>query len=491
MTTIKTKITLVASGLIMLLMAGFAMFSAQQAFAKGATETATVLQDIAPAAVLTTEDCMVPFDDMSVAPDGNNAGIVTFFEGDPTSEDFEKEIIAAEKEFLQGLVKDGTITQAEADEMLAQLEDELTHMESMVMDINDPCLFPPLDDDCFVTDMAFPMPGMDDYDVQVFDEDMTEEEIIAELKAQEEQYLQELVDAGEITQAEADQMLADFEVFFDMDVTGNEGGIEEGVGSFIFDGDMTEEEITAELRAEEEKYLQRLVEDGTITQAEADEMLAEFDVFFEDMPVDFDDDMYFEDPMFPCGDLGEDTYFSTLMDVLNLDEDALFDAFDSGKTIAEIAKDQNVDVQKVIDALVAAEKASIEEMVDAGYISRAKADEWIVDLEKQIAFDVNYSYPDPYAIAAKLLNVAIDELWMASDEGKSIADIAQNKGVDSQRIIDAIVKAETEFVQAQVDADLISSAEAKIWLADIEDYAKSIVEDSFPMFEAVPFGSES
>ncbi len=485
MTTIKTKLTLLASGLIMLLMAGFAMFSAQQAFAAGATESVGIAQDLPSAAFSQPEDCMMPFDVMPATGDIEEGDAITFFDDDLSEEEIQKEIIAAEKEFLQSLVKDGTITQKEADEMLAQLEKDLANMGDIMMGVNDPCAFPVMDDDCMV-DML-PMPYDMGSDMQIFDGDMTDEEIKAALRAEEEKYLQELVKDGTITQKEADEMLADFDVFFEEGGLDMNGDFVDGMGAFEFDGDMTEEEIIAELRAEEEKYIQELVKDGTITQAEADELLADFEVFFEDVPLDF------EGEMFPCDDFGADTYFSTLMEVLGLEEDALFDALDAGKTIAEIAKDQDVAVQAVIDALVKSEKAFIEEMVADGYISQTDANEWIADLEKQITFDVNYTYPDAYSIAAKILNVSVEDLWSAVDEGKSIADVAKDKGVDSQRIIDAIVKAEKDYVQAQADADLISETEAKIWTAELEDYAKSMVEDSFLAWgvEAIPFESEN
>ena len=62
-----------------------------------------------------------------------------------------------------------------------------------------------------------------------------------------------------------------------------------------------------------------------------------------------------------------------LATVLGISEEQLWDELDAGKSYAEIAQANGVDVQKVIDTLVAAEAKFIDEMVTAGEITAEEA----------------------------------------------------------------------------------------------------------------------
>jgi hypothetical protein len=68
--------------------------------------------------------------------------------------------------------------------------------------------------------------------------------------------------------------------------------------------------------------------------------------------------------------------------VLNMTTDNLSAAFKSGKTLAQVASDQKVDVKTVQDAIKAARtddmRAQIKQAVADGKITQAKAD-WLLD----------------------------------------------------------------------------------------------------------------
>ncbi|NLS79951.1 MAG: hypothetical protein GXY76_22145 [Chloroflexi bacterium] len=73
------------------------------------------------------------------------------------------------------------------------------------------------------------------------------------------------------------------------------------------------------------------------------------------------------------------------------------------------------------------------------------------------------------SIAADKLGLTVDELWAALQEGQSIADLAADKGVETQAIVDAYVAELTEalaqrvtdgkLTQEQMDAALAQAAE--------------------------------
>lgn len=83
----------------------------------------------------------------------------------------------------------------------------------------------------------------------------------------------------------------------------------------------------------------------------------------------------------------------TLADLLNLTEDEVKEALRSGDTIAEIAEAQGVDVQTVIDGLVAAAEEKLAEAVENGRITQEQADEIGANLEERITSFVNEGGP--------------------------------------------------------------------------------------------------
>jgi len=66
---------------------------------------------------------------------------------------------------------------------------------------------------------------------------------------------------------------------------------------------------------------------------------------------------------------------------INTDVDTLYNAWDEGESLADVAQAHNVDLQQVTDAIVTAEKAWLQELVTNGVIPQQESDTWLVDLE--------------------------------------------------------------------------------------------------------------
>ncbi|HEX9259523.1 MAG TPA: hypothetical protein VF855_08285 [Acidimicrobiales bacterium] len=79
--------------------------------------------------------------------------------------------------------------------------------------------------------------------------------------------------------------------------------------------------------------------------------------------------------------------------VLGVTEDELHTALEAGKSIADVAKEKGVDVQKVIDSLVAKAKERTAQAVTDGKITQAQADERIAALTDNITKMVNGELP--------------------------------------------------------------------------------------------------
>ena len=74
---------------------------------------------------------------------------------------------------------------------------------------------------------------------------------------------------------------------------------------------------------------------------------------------------------------------------LGMTEADLTTALNSGKTTAAVAKDKGVDLHKVIDAIVAADKAEFAAAVKAGTMTQAQADQMTANLSTHVTDEVN------------------------------------------------------------------------------------------------------
>lgn len=112
-----------------------------------------------------------------------------------------------------------------------------------------------------------------------------------------------------------------------------------------------------------------LVEDGTITQEQADAVEAAFD---EARPAN------------PGRHGLRHLGLEVAADALGMSEDDLRAALRDGQTIAEVAEAAGVDVQTVVDAVVADIEARLAERVEAGDLTQERADEMVADAADRV-----------------------------------------------------------------------------------------------------------
>ena len=129
------------------------------------------------------------------------------------------------------------------------------------------------------------------------------------------------------------------------------------------------------------EVLKPLVDDGTITQAQADAVSAALVADHEARD----------------GEHGKGgrrgPHSEVLAQVLGMTTDELRTELKSGKTIAQVAADQGVDVQVVIDALTAEMTNHIADEVASGELTQEEADAKLADLSARITDRVNNPRP--------------------------------------------------------------------------------------------------
>jgi polyhydroxyalkanoate synthesis regulator phasin len=126
-----------------------------------------------------------------------------------------------------------------------------------------------------------------------------------------------------------------------------------------------------------------LVDDGTITQEQAD---AVEDALAQARP---DHGPGHPGAPFAFGRL------STIAESLGMDVDDLRSELRDGRTVAEVADDQGVDVQDVVDDIVAAQQERVDQAVADGDLTQDEADEIMAGAEDRVTAFVNGEAPDP------------------------------------------------------------------------------------------------
>lgn len=128
-----------------------------------------------------------------------------------------------------------------------------------------------------------------------------------------------------------------------------------------------------------QEALSGLVDDGTITQDQADAVATALE---ENRPE-----------RGPGGRGGPGRHLDTVAEALGMDATELRTALQGGQTIAEVAEAQGVDVATVVDALVADHTAHVQERVEAGELTQDEADARLADAEERATALVNGERP--------------------------------------------------------------------------------------------------
>jgi polyhydroxyalkanoate synthesis regulator phasin len=188
---------------------------------------------------------------------------------------------------------------------------------------------------------------------------------------------------------------------------------------------------------------------------------------------------------------------------LNLSVDDLKAKLEDGTTtIAQVAQAQGVDVQAVIDAMVADATAHIDQRVSDGDITAERATEIKANLVERITTHVNegrpqggpgmHHHPPSLEAAAKALNLSEDELKAKLQDGSTtIAQVAKAQGVDVQTVIDAMVADATAKIDQRVsDGDLTADKAAEI-KSNLSERITKLVNEGRPKDAPRPGGDDS
>ena len=142
-------------------------------------------------------------------------------------------------------------------------------------------------------------------------------------------------------------------------------------------------------------------------------------------------------------------HLATVAEVLGISEDDLRAALVDGQSIAEVAEAEGVDPQEVVDALVADATARLDEL-------EASLPDRMTDLVNREGWGdgpggrFGHALEAGLDIAAETIGISEDDLLDALQEGETLAEVATANGVEPQAVIDALVAATNERIDAAV-----------------------------------------
>lgn len=165
-------------------------------------------------------------------------------------------------------------------------------------------------------------------------------------------------------------------------------------------------------------------------------------------------------------------------------------ALHEGRTIADVAEAKGVDVQGVVDAIVESERERLEDAVDAGRLTEGQAVAIADDLEERVTDLVNGDlvpfplpllphvglWPAPIAFVADLIGIDPAELLAAFADGRTIADVARDNGVEVDSVVDAIVSELRDRLDDAVENGWLTQDEADEQSAALEERVRELVD---------------
>jgi hypothetical protein len=164
-------------------------------------------------------------------------------------------------------------------------------------------------------------------------------------------------------------------------------------------------------------------------------------------------------------------------------EDLLAKLSDGKTTIADVAKEQGVPVQDVIDAMAAVAKSDITDLVN-NPLPVPPSFSGMPDLKGGPGFGFGHFggglCENKIDSAAKALGITTDELMQDLRDGKSIADVAKAKGISVDTVIAAIVKDAQTKIDAAVKDKHLTQDQADKLTKDLKDRVTNLVNNTGP-----------
>jgi signal transduction histidine kinase len=161
-------------------------------------------------------------------------------------------------------------------------------------------------------------------------------------------------------------------------------------------------------------------------------------------------------------------------DVLNLDKEALSEQLKRSGSLAQVAEQRGVDPSRIIDAILEAEQAAVDEGLAKGELTSSQAADYMAVMQQEAAAYVKWQgAPDWYDIVAQNLGLSAKELDTALTSGQSILDLAQRRGLAPEQLVAGIVEAERSSLRT---IEGLQESEITLKLAELSNQAWDFID---------------
>lgn len=183
-------------------------------------------------------------------------------------------------------------------------------------------------------------------------------------------------------------------------------------------------------------------------------------------------------------------------EITGLSEEDVIAALNDGQTFAEIADGAGVDPQDIVDAAVDEHEAWLQAAVDAGRLTEEQMEERLADIEEHVADQLdeiheprlfggvqfggglfrrfgNGSWTTMFDSMAEALGLDPTGLFTELHAGKTMAEIAEEEGIELEEVQEAIEAARVEerkqAIEQAVDDGRLSQEKAELLLEGLEE----------------------
>jgi lambda repressor-like predicted transcriptional regulator len=168
----------------------------------------------------------------------------------------------------------------------------------------------------------------------------------------------------------------------------------------------------------------------------------------------------------------ENSLLSIAAEKLGVTPDELIAELQAGKSIADVAQEKNVSVETIVEAVLTSRSDRMSQMVTSGQMTQEQADAMLAQMKTHLTEQINvqglpqgrggfFGRPGGHegmggmmggrggenplvAVAADKLGVTPQELFTELQAGKSIADVAKEKNIALDTIVEAALAARTD-----------------------------------------------
>lgn len=154
-------------------------------------------------------------------------------------------------------------------------------------------------------------------------------------------------------------------------------------------------------------------------------------------------------------------------DLTGLSEEEVGAALKDGHTIAEVAESQGVDPQEIVDAATAEAESRMQEAVDNGRLTEEQMDQMLERLAEELPERLEQPWEPggalgglghfsegfwtAYDAVAETLGLEPVDLFTELHDGKTLAEIADEQGVEMEEVRQALGEARVETMKEGIE----------------------------------------